>query len=278
MPDLQLSKIFCVIDPTTNKQRALDRAASVAHQTGAAVHAYLCFTLPGGYPVDSRDALREAEYARHRAWMTDIIAPLQSDGVVVTTEIECNEDWRGALVDAANRAQADVVMRASIPRSMLQRRVLKTADWTLLRGSHSPVLFVKSENGGQLDKVLAAINIEAQDAPHQALTALVLQYAKAVARLTGAELHVVNAYSGSRNFVHPPDLAKRVGVERRQAHVGDASPDELISEVSEKLGNPLVVIGSIPRAGMAGGIVGNTAERILDHIHADVLCIVQQPA
>jgi universal stress protein E len=278
MPAPQLRKIFCVIDPTTNNQRALVRAVEVARQvTGTTVHAYVCFSLPGGLPADRRDAYHEAEHSRHRAWLGEVLATIADDGVEITTEIECHDDWRKALVEAANRSGADLVIRASTRRTALQRRVLKTTDWTLLRESVCPVLFVKSEEAGPLETVLAAVNIRAKDEPHQRLTELVLDYARAVARLTGAELHAANAYSGSRNFVHPPDLAKFVGIDRSKTHVRDSSPDELIGAVAQMLGHPLVVIGAIPRTGMTGGVVGNTAERILDHIQSDILCIVQRP-
>ncbi len=277
MAAIALRKIFCIIDPTTNDQRALARAIDIAARTQAAVHAYVCFTLPAGTPPDRRSALKDAEYARHRAWLSELLAQAGADRVTVTSDTECSEDWRGALVSAATHAGADLIVRTSTRRSALQRRLIKTADWTLLREANCPVLFVKTEQTGKLDKVLAAVNIKAKDEPHQRLTDLVIDYAKAVSRLTGAELHAVNAYQGSINFVHPPDLAKYVGIERGRAHVGDAAPDELISQVAEKLGAPMVVVGSIPRTSLAGGVVGNTAERILDNIQTDMLSIVQQP-
>jgi universal stress protein E len=277
VPGISLKKIFCVIDPTTNTQRALARAANVALQVGAEVHAYVCFSLTaGGVPDDRREEAETAEYARHRAWMAEIVAPYRADGVTITFEIECRDDWRAALVDAANRSGADIVFRASVRRTTMQRRMLKTADWMLLRGVSCPVLFVKSERIDKVERVLAAVNIRSKDEPHRRLTEAVIAYAQAVARLTGAELHAVNSYSGSVNFVHPPDLARRVGVERRCAHVGDGAADEVISQVVGKLQHPLVVIGAIPRAGMASSVVGNTAERILDTIDSDTLCIVQQ--
>jgi nucleotide-binding universal stress UspA family protein len=49
----------------------------------------------------------------------------------------------------------------------------------------------------------------------------------------------------------------------------------LIAETVAELGGPLVVIGSLARKGMTGAIVGNTAERMLDQLQTDVLCIVK---
>jgi universal stress protein E len=98
-----------------------------------------------------------------------------------------------------------------------------------------------------------------------------------VADLAGAELHAVNAFHGSENFVHPPDLARRLGIERRCAHVGDSAPEVLVAQVAEKIEASLVVVGSLARKGLSGAVVGNTAERILDGVPADLLCIIAQP-
>ncbi len=269
-----LRNIFCVIDPTTNNQRALTRAASVAATSGARIHAYLC-CAPGKERAQDRDEYRAAELRRHELWLAQLVQPHLDAGLNISTEVECQEHWRAAIVSAARRSEADLIVRSSFRRTALQRRMLKTTDWTLLREAHCPVLLVKTERVGALENVLLALNLAATDDAHQQLTDTLIQYGKGVARFTGADLHAVNAYQGSVNFIHPPDLAKRLGIDRSRAHVGDGTPDEQIARVVEKLGAPLVVIGSIARKGVSGLVVGNTAERILDGIPADVLVVMQ---
>lgn len=135
---LQLRKLLCVIDPTTQNQRALVRAASVAAGARAVVHAYLCFALPANASYQDADEMREAEVARYRLWLDALVAPYRQKDIQITTEIECQSDWRGALAAAAGRAEADLIVRSSYRRTALQRRVLKTTDWMLLRASRSP--------------------------------------------------------------------------------------------------------------------------------------------
>lgn len=271
----QLRKIFCVIDPTTPHQRALQRATSVAASSRAVVHAHLCFALPANATYQDPDDFREAELSRYRLWLDKLVEPYLTRDIEVTTEVECQDNWRDALAAAAARADSDLVIRSSYRRTALQRRMLKTTDWTLLRESRCPVLLVKTGDVEKLDNVVVALNIAAKDEPHQRLTETVIQYAQAVARMTGARLHAVNAFRGSMNFVHPPDLAKRVGIGRAEAHTGDASPEELVAQVAERIGASLVVIGSLSRRGVSGMVVGNTAERILDHVNADVLTVFE---
>jgi len=272
----KLDKIFCIIDPTTNNQRSLRRSVSVARNAGATIHAHVCFTLPAGVRVNDKKNLREAEFTRHQLWLEDLVQEYRDEGMQIDTEVECNDDWRDALIAAAQRVKADMIVRSSFRRSTLQRRVLKTTDWTLLRRAHCPVLLVKTDRVGNLENVLVALSIHAKDKPHEQLTDTVIKHARSVVDRTGAKLHAINAYQGSENFVHPPDLAKRVGIKRSEAHVGDGAPENVIARVVDEVGgSPLVVIGALARHGVSELVVGNTAERILDHINADVMVVVQ---
>jgi universal stress protein E len=273
---LRVKTIFCVIDPTTVNQRALRRAAAIATDAKATLHVYVCVPTQPNMPAEDRDDARAAQVARHEAWLREMVQPLRDQGLGLNTEVECHEDWRSAIATAAKRTDADLIVKSSYRRTAIQRRLLKTSDWTLLRTAECPVLFVKTDRVDHTDQILAAVNLAAENPDHQALNDLVLEYASVVAKATGAELHAVNAYSGSLGFIHPPDLARRAGIERSRAHVGDDAPEKLIAEVAHRLGSPLVVIGSLARKGIGGAVVGNTAERILDGIDTDVVILFKR--
>lgn len=263
------AKLFCVIDPTTVTQASLERAQVLAKLTKASIHAYACVTAPSG-PEGSR----EAEVERYKAWLTVMMKPLIDAGCEVTSEIEVSDDWRQALAPAARRAGANLIIKSSRRRTPLQRRFLRTSDWLLLRAAHCPVLLAKSPTTKPITSVLAAVNLNAADDAHQKLNDIVIATAKQVVELTGAELYAVNAHSDSLDFVHPPDLARRLGIPRAHAHVGEGDPADVIQEVAGKLGWPLVVIASVARTGLTAAVVGNTAERILDGLETDILTVV----
>ncbi len=275
---MKLDKLFCVIDPTTNHQTTLERATFLARNGSPSIHAFLCFTPPTGTPVADDAAFRAAEQKRHELWLEDLVTPLRDEGCRVTTETVCSNDWREGISTAVAEHHADLTIKAAHRRSPLQRRFLKTSDWVVLRDAKTPVLFVKRPQPGAIKRVLAAVNIAATDAPHQGLTDLVIAEGHDVATTLGAELHVVNAYYDSKNFIHPPDLAKRVGLPRAQCHVGDGAPEAVIAATAEKIAADLVIIGSVGRKGMAAAVVGNTAERILDSVDADILTVFRPSA
>lgn len=271
---MQIRKIFCVIDPTTTRQRSLSRAVEAIKRLNTTVHAYVGIEPVRTQSTDDREEMMKAEVARYEAWLDRLVEDLRAQGGDVTTEVEVCEDWREALAPAAKRYGADLIIKASNQRSTIQRRLLKTSDWTLLRGAHCPVLLVKSDRVERHSSVIASVNMAAKDEAHKKLSERVIEVARQVAEVTGAELHAANAFSGSLNFVHPPDLAKWVGIERSRAHVGDKSPEELVVQLANEMDNPLIVIGSIARSGVPGVVVGNTAERILDRSPADILTVM----
>lgn len=271
---LDIRKVLCVIDPTTADQSVLAPALQAAAGSQASVHLYVC-VAPAAATGGKSAQGQAAEMARYQAWLEGMAAPIRRDGVAVTTEVECAEDWRSALAPAAQRCGAGLIVKASFRHSALQRRLLQTSDWSLLRAAHCPVLLVKDERKTPVATVVAALNISAQDEAHRQLTDKLINAAHYIAKVTGASLHGANAYKGSLGFVHPPELAAKLGVERNCAHVADTSPEQLLQTVEQTLPNPLIVVGSIARSGVSGLVVGNTAERILDSVSSNVLVIVQ---
>ena len=133
-----ISKIFAVIDPTTDNQIALVRAGKIAGRNeNIAVHVYEA--LYSNQENSDKDALRRVETARHQAWLESLVAPLRESGIKVDVEIEWTSDWRDAIAPAAQRAGADLIIKAATAHSGAERRLLKTSDWSLLRNAPCPV-------------------------------------------------------------------------------------------------------------------------------------------
>jgi universal stress protein E len=59
-------------------------------------------------------------------------------------------------------------------------------------------------------------------------------------------------------------------------HLLKGEPEEVISEVAENLDVELVVMGTVSRSGLAGFLIGNTAERILQSLDCSVLAVKPQ--
>lgn len=268
-----LSKIFVVIDPTTDNQAALASATRMAEQNKAvALHVYeAVYSSMGNADAQS---LERAVVQRHSAWVEAMLVPVRELGNKVSVEIEWTSDWRKAIAPAAERAGADLIIKTASSHSSAGRRLLKTSDWTLLRNSHCPVYLLKKGILAAGSNVLVALDIKTDNEIHSKLNERVLDYGRAIVEgIPQSRLHAVNAYAGVNSFVYPPDLAEKTGIQRTDAHTVEGPPEKVIPEIAAKIGAGVVIIGTAARAGLKAAVIGNTAEKILDAVDTNILTV-----
>lgn len=269
---LAFNSILAVIDPTTDTQRALDRALSLSATGGASVHAYLCCYTDAR--ADDFAALRRAEVARHEMWLEDLATRYRARGKAFSFEVEWSDDWRESIATAAARRACDLIVKSTFRHAPVRRRLLKTSDWMVLRQAHCPVLLVKQERPAPLRCVLAAIDVMADDDAHVQLNDAVIALARQLAASAApCALHAVSACRGHDRHHAAARLAQLAGVESECAHAVIASTQDAIVDCAALLEADLVVIGSVAREGLAAMTDGNTAERTLDKLDSDVLVV-----
>lgn len=268
-----LSKIFAVIDPTTDNQIALTRAGKIAGRNeDMSIHVYEA--IHGGFDSSDVAATERVETARHRAWLDTLVAPLREAGLEVVVEVEWTSEWRDAIAPAAEKAGADLIIKAASARSGAQRRLLKTADWTLLRNAPCPVYLIKKDEISTDIKVLMAIDMSRDDDLHGQLNELVIDYGKALlVGAEGASLFAVNAYPSADNFIYKDDLAAKAGIDPSNAYTVEGQPEKIIPEVAEQIEADIVIVGTAARDGIKAAVIGNTAEKILDAITTNILTV-----
>lgn len=268
-----LTKIFAVIDPTTDNQIALTRAGKIAGRNdNVSIHVYEA--IYGHFDNSDAAAVERVEASRHRAWLETLVAPLRDAGLTVDIEVEWTEQWRDAIAPAAARADANFIIKAANARSGAQRRLLKTADWTLLRNAPCPVYLIKKDEISSKIKVLMAIDLSRDDDLHCQLNERVIGYGNAL--LVGAKdasLFAVNAYPSSDKFIYKDDLAEKAGVDAANAHTVEGPPEQVIPEIAEQIEADIVIVGTAARDGIKAAVIGNTAEKILDAITTNILTV-----
>jgi universal stress protein E len=266
-------RIMAVIDPTRVDQWALKKAISIAKNRGSRkVIAYLSVFSNG--KCDDAERLRAVELNRHKLWLDQILTGFGEEGVSIEPIVEWNPDWREAVCAVAEHGEFELVVKQASGRP----DSLTNSDRQLIRSlQESALLLVKHNPQDELKKVLVAVDFNATDAGHTELNNEIMELALRVqGRNPGAELHSISAYPQSDRFVHPTDVAKVLRITRSQAHVRQGSAAEVIPHVANKIGADLVIVGSVGRRGLSGITVGNTAEKILTDINADVLVLVRE--
>lgn len=266
-------RILAVIDPTRTEQWALQKAVAVAHaRNGADVIAYLCAWSAA--KAEEPQQLVANEIRRNQLWLEEFLSGFAARGIPIETLVAWHPNWREGICETARETGADMVIKRASGRA----GSFGSSDRHLIRNLKTRSLYLMNHELAKPTKtVLVALDFNAIDSSHAALNEAISALGKRVCEGNpGAELHSISAFPSSERFVHPPDVAKLLGIERRRAHVRQGPAGVVIPATANLIEADLVIVGNVGRRGLAGITVGNTSEKILSGITADVLVIFQE--
>lgn len=279
---MTIASIMVVIDPTKEDQSAFSHGLRSALMTGAKLNLYVCLNDACCGTDSEQDANSEqkaeqktAAIAGYQQQLGKLLEQAEAQGVEATSEVDWQDDWSHAIVKAAQRNKSDMMFKASHDHSRAERGMRETSDWVVLRSSPCPVLIVKEHRDWSHRRVLAAINANSEDAAHIALNEAIVEFSRRLAESYGSEVHFVTAYKGRFQEPNSQELAAQCAVPVEQIHIAEGWPEDIIKETADHLEVDLIVIGNVGRTGMVASAIGNTAEKLLDQTHSDVLVVNQ---
>jgi len=301
----KISQILCVIDPTTDDQPAMQRAAWVAGNTGAELELFICYYneyLSGDRLFDSqslRDTRQEVldGYEKH---LESLAQPLRESGLTVRTRTVWDHPLYEGIVRHAAALNADLVFKDTHHHSAISRALLTNTDWSLIRACASPLWLVKAGERPVKPVILAAIDPMNEHDKPAALDDEILMLSKMLAEASHAELHAFHSYdprvaisTATANAYIPVSLpfdeiekqmrqqhAKRFNeitkyheIDADHAHLVSGFTHEELPALAKDLDALVVVMGAVARNPLKRLFIGSTAERTLGHIPCDMLIV-----
>ena len=266
------TRYLAVIDPTRTEQWALQKAITMASKRE---NTEIVALLSVYSDMDCADPamLKNAEIRRQTLWLEDLIEQAGSAEISIQPIVEWNKDWRESICGIAASNDIDLVIKRASGRP----NSLASSDRQLIRMLDSALLLVKHSPERDLKKVLVAVDFNADDESHAALNDAIIDLGR---RIRGdsesVQLHAISAYPDSDKFIHPPDVARKLEIDRGQAHVRRGKAADVIPELANQIDADLVIVGNVGRRGLSGVAIGNTSEKILTDIRSDVLVLVRE--
>jgi nucleotide-binding universal stress UspA family protein len=283
---------------TESNEAALNRAVRLALENNATLTLMdVVKPMPRSLgmfsSVPEPEELQQLIVADHREKILKIASEYIDTGVPIDIAVVTG-DPATEVVRRVLREKHDLVIKTADGGSAIGR-LFGSVACSLLRICPCPVWILKPEIHGAFDRVLAAIDLLAEDQAHTNLNRQILEIAVSVARLEDARLHIVGAWdlwmeralrrhSGEGEvdaMLASQEQRVRAALEALLRSAGTSSQDvevhlhrghaaSIIRSVADTIEADLMVMGTVCRTGTAGFLIGNTAETVL----ADVTCSV----
>lgn len=294
---ISLASILVDIDAADADHPALEQAVSLATRCGARVK--IVNVLPW-VPPRVRHFVTpdlENELVDHRLRRLETIAE-SVQNVPVTTEL-----LRGrpatALIQDVLRTGHDLLVRSHGHDPAESPRPFGAIDMELLRQCPCPVWLIgRRRSARRAWRILAAIHADPGDAIEQSLNSNILEWSLMLKAFGDAELTLLQAwtpYGASllKSRMSPEEFAEFLEAARRtedqalsrliepfkdrladvDVRLVAGETEDVIARFVESQEIDVVVMGTVARTGIAGLVMGNTAERVLRRLHGSVLAV-----
>ncbi|MCW8195936.1 universal stress protein [Proteobacteria bacterium 005FR1] len=266
-----IKKLFVVVDPSDARHVALERALIMGQRSKMPPELFV-FVGVDGEAADLR-ASNDALF-RDQDWFDEEIRkPIEEAGMKYTMQVSWSQEWQQSIVMSANRFGAERIYLPVHERVSHSRFSFSEAKWELLKTANCPVLLVQPGARPERKTILAAVNFQATRPEQQELNKSILYWARSVAEIYGAELHLVNGYKDSMNYPDRGKLARDSELANDHIHMEQGYSSEVVSSVANRLNADLVVMGTLGQTGKARTRRGNTADRIIASLTQDVMVV-----
>ncbi len=308
----QFDNILCVAEPSIAQVPVLARAVSLAENNQAdltVIDVVPVVTagvgmLPGGL---SSAQLQSAVVSKHRTELESLVAPYrQRRGIQV--EVLVGQTFL-EVIRAVLRNNYDLLIKSAENPDFIER-LFGSNDMQLLRMCPCPLWLTRPDDKSKYGCILAAVNFNLDnisDRVEESLNQQILELASSLALSDFAKLHLLHVWDAPaemmvRSWSDNPDeagktyvegersrheralsrlhdqLRDRIGKEAYdhlspQLHLRRGAASTVIPEVVRQLQADLVVMGTVARTGIAGLLIGNTAEAILEQLQCSVLAV-----
>jgi len=283
----QKTRLFVIIDPTAEHQVALVKAFLIAKLGGCHIHASLCIhkSLDEAGEYSSRKDFKRRTAKEAETWLETLMQPCRQSDVPYTTEVIWNSKWEESSLRAAKKSGCDLMIKSSFHHSKARRFFSKTSDYYLMQHCASPILFTDQGQDWQSDRILACLDLESDDPQHARLNSVIMRDARAFADIVGMDLYIACAYMDG---IHSEQLALKSHGDHtsREQQLGElyaidparvllrqGNVVETLRAICNEIDPSIIIMGTLARRGISGKLIGNTAEKLLDIVDADVLTV-----
>lgn len=296
----RFKNILVATDTRLSDHPIVNEAAEIARHNNASLK--IVDVVPE-FPWTARLTLTNHEHMRDliaqekRTELERLAAPVRQMGVDVETKVLLGKT-SVEIVREVLRNDHDLVMRVAKGIDSTRKGFFGNTGLRLLRKCPCAVWLVAPNTTPKFEHVMGCVDTSSGDELDAELNDKVYELASSVSRYHDGRLSIVHAWSiygeqMMKGRMKPDEFQELetstqhqverlfdaflrehgANVHADDMHMVKGEAPEVISEFVRKQRVALVVMGTVARSGVAGMIMGNTAEQILNRIECSVLAV-----
>ena len=303
--------ILYVSEVSVAQEAALERAVSLAENNQATLSVIDVVPvvsvgprmLPGGRaPRELQDAIVD-----ERLQLLEALVEPYRERLDIQLEVLVGIGFLKAIHSVLSNGYDLLIKPAENPGYI--ERLFGSDDMQLLRNCPCPVWLMPAEKESEYACIVAAIDLKPDmpDVENDDLNEKIMALSGSLAFSDLVSLHFVhvwdapgeltvslwsdNASQASTDYVEGvrlrheralyafrDQLKERIGLDAYshvapEFHLRRGAPSEVIPEMIDKLQADLVIMGTVARAGIAGLLIGNTAEAVFEQVQCSLLAV-----
>ncbi len=230
--------------------------------------------------------------------LDDLITSLGPNDLKISSTISHHRPASDAILAAALEFEPRFVVKGTHYHSAAERATFAETDWRLIRKLQCPLWFAKPDAWKDNPVIVAAVDPTHRHDKEGTLDQKIVDAGKSLAAKCDGELVLLHTYQRLVEigtyamFKFKPvrlpikELDASIKAEHRRlldalaaandipddaVHQLPGRTEELLPMFARTEGANLVIMGAVSRSGFRRVAIGSTAERVLDHLHCDIL-------
>lgn len=303
----RFKNILLICNFDTKQHIAVERAVSLSHQNEARL---TVFSVVKDIPADmgmvitavTPQELFQQIINDRQEKVNTLVADISKQGVEAEAMVVTGTPFI-EIIRQVIRDKHDLVILAAEGKGDIKERLFGSTSMHLMRKCPCPVWVVKPEKRTKYKKIMAAVDVTSDfpDVERNSLNSLIIQLGSSLAQMDNSVFHIVQVWSvfgegymqvrGNLSDDSIDDLRKQskryfadkidkllTGIDlkdlicRRHMPRSEEVPKTIV-ELAKSEAIDLLVMGTVCRTGIAGFIIGNTAEKVLSVVNCSVLTV-----
>lgn len=288
----RFKNVLLVSDLSPAKKNALDRAVELAQRNQADLTIIdFINDLPKALRKIQADVLKVK-----KKQMEETVSALRQKVSRVSCQIlqgTCFVE----IIRKVIRNKHDLVIIPAEGKTKFKEHIFGSTSMHLMRKCPCPVWVIKTSRSKKYFHILAAIDLSEDGSFKNHINTKIMDLSSSLANWDCSDLHMVYSwhtlgklylYGNLRFDIKQFDLEARNEYKRRmklllaeyklnkattKIHINKGTAIEVIPSLVKKYHIDLIVMGTVCRNGLAGALIGNTAEGVLQQVDCSVLTV-----